>query len=180
MNGQKFLHRDEKPIPTDLFEKQERIWWLRGHRVWQYDFSGRGHGVNGYDRLVEIEPAYVNPLTDAIDDDESLNTSFQVWIEAGPMFDMSTDPSWEPPPGGWLPENKWIRTHDYDLNVGAADLETALLYLATRVEVFYNEDGTNKGIERCPLEWVEGSDDYVSTCEGTEDDFCKKCGFALQ
>ena len=91
---------------------------------------------------LSTEWAYTNPETGRVDDNESLNTKFEVWLEAGPWMDQSEGGSIPPPEGGWNDYNKWVTTHDTDLDCGGADLETALLKLAVRVKFYYSDDGT--------------------------------------
>jgi hypothetical protein len=117
---------------------------------------------------VHISATYVNPMTGRIEDDDALNTAFRVWIEAGGWSDISTENSVPVPTVGWNQYNKWMGCHDYLLDCGAPDLESALLELAVRVKLFYGDGrGRLPGItEKC---------DY---CRPTNDDgFCGECGF---
>ena len=95
--------------------------------------------------VVTTEYVFVNPASMTIDDDESLNTLFQVWIEAGGWCDQSAG-GWDDwmPETGWNEFNKWIPEHDYRLNCSGDNVVAALLNLAKLVAEHYNDDGTSK------------------------------------
>lgn len=137
----------------------------------------------GFHECVEIDPVYVNPLTHVREDDDSLNTEFRVWIEAGGWHDLSTDEgsgSWPAPEGGWNQNNKWIKCHDTNLDCGGPDLESALCELAVRVKFFYGEGRTLlEGIpERCRGRFDE-DDVWHSTCVDVGG-HCAKCGHKVR
>lgn len=123
----------------------------------------------GWTDCVDIDVAYVDPTTERIEDDDSRNTAFRVWIEAGGWYDMSLDNNGGAPSGGWNQYNKWIGSHDVDLDCGAPDMESALLELAARVKFFYG-DGRERVREISRLDACE--------CVADADGYCAKCGFA--
>lgn len=182
-------HRNQKPIPTDPDERRERIRWLLAHKVWTHPAKIRmppeGNLRAPYKKWVEtdvddgsihdcwwVDVVYVNPETETIEDDRSLNTAFRVWIEAGPWYDLSQNENEIVPPGGWNEYNKWTRSHDHYLDCGAPTMEEALLRLASLVEVFYQDDGKSRGITWC------GFDD--KKCEADEEGFCVNCGLNVR
>jgi hypothetical protein len=116
---------------------RERIRWLLDHPVWRY---GAGH-LGGFERCVDFDFVFVNPRTDEIDDDDTKNTAFYVWIEAGPMDDMQ-GLDLPAPTGGWTEYNRWMNSHDIRLDCGAPTMDAALLQLADLVERYYNDDGS--------------------------------------
>ena len=138
-------------------------------------------------RTIDIDWAYVDPTTKRIEDEDTRNTHFEVWVEAGPPFDeeayakeMGTEA--QAPPGGWNWMNKWGSTHDYDLDCGADDLETALLILADLVDVFYDPTGQSRKDRPVRCEGTfkdEDQDKYISGCTDAGDGFCVRCGFRV-
>ena len=123
----------------------------------------------------DVEYVFVNPDTDAIDDNEALNTAFRVWIEAGPWHDLSTDEHWPIPEGGWTDHNRWGHSHDIRLDCGADSAHAALLTLAALVGLCYDEEGVSKDVWPCL--WASEED---KTCEPAEDGFCRACGFSIE
>ena len=136
-------------------ERKERIRWILGHKVWGHPATSRevhlgnitaqtpDYDQNPYEHIT-FEYVHVDPATETIEDDDARNTAFRVWVEAGPPFDMRTDPNLPPPEGGWTLDNCWCSGHDLRLDCGAPTVEDALLKLADLVEQHYNEDGTEK------------------------------------
>jgi len=123
----------------------------------------------------DIELKFVNPANETIEDDEKLNTAFRVWLEAGPWYDQQTEEPDNAPEGGWQEYNRWVRSHDYRLNCGGEDLVAAMLVLANLVELFYNDDGTDKGLWPC---WFNDESEQEA-CEGEVGTFCPHCGFTI-
>ena len=193
-------HRLQKPIPQDAAERRERIRWLFQHKVWTHpatikmppddlDYEGSGW-LNAprdhwEERVVDdgslqecwcVDVVYVDPETETIEDDESRNTAFRVWLEAGPWHDWSTEDEFSEPDGGWTDYNRWGSSHDHQLDCGAPTMEEALLKLASLVEVFYNEDGTDTDIDpHCAF-----SEDDKYECEPDDEGFCTRCGFFVE
>lgn len=91
------------------------------------------HLPSSFDVLV----TRVNPLTGEVDDDESLNTQPEVWVEMGKR-------SW-PGTGGW-PVNDGEQfsrdssTHDYTLDCGAGSYELAIITAAVYLHTAYGND----------------------------------------
>lgn len=149
-------HKDEPEIPTDLTTRKQWISDLYSHAMWVHGSAAS---------LISISPVYVNPDSQRIEHPDNLNTQFDVWIEAGPMHDLSLDPHL--PKSIWTDATRWIPSHDIRLDCGAETLEEALLILYARIQTFYNADGTSKDIRWCV------------TCEGAEGTFCPVCGFRV-
>jgi|15BtaG_2_1085339.scaffolds.fasta_scaffold01022_3 hypothetical protein len=103
-------------------------------------------GDGGFEEAVHVSYVFVNPLTESIEVDDSLNTAFRVWVEAGGWYDQSQD-TLLLPSGGWNQYNKWISEHDYRLNCGAPTVTEAFLQLAELVKTYYNDDGSPKEVE---------------------------------
>ena len=158
------MNQDSKnpppPIPTNREERKARVQWLLDHMVWTYPvevnmplagdeclgpFTGEVRIIyqGTLQECATFDFVYVDPITETIEDDESRNTAFRVWVEAGPWYDRAS--SGEPEPSeGWRHWNRWGSSHDTRLDCGASTMDDVLLELASRVEMFYNEDGTPK------------------------------------
>lgn len=88
--------------------------------------------VNYFNDCLDIYVAKVNPETLIEEDDKSLNTKTQVWLEFGSAF-LDLD------------DNEKIQfEHDYNLDCGADTFEEAIIILANLVDKYYNDDGTIK------------------------------------
>lgn len=133
-----------------------------------------------FQACVEIDPVYVNPTTESIEDRNSLNMAFRVWIEAGGYYDQSVEENIPIPEGGWNQHNKYIVSHDLDLDCGAPDLESALCELAVRVKFYYGEgrDRIRETSRISGCECKEFSFEFESNQSLIPDAFCVKCGFA--
>ena len=83
-------------------------YWLWGHPAF--------HGKFLY--CLDIEPVLVNPATRRVEDDESLNTKTEIWLELGPY-------------------NSRYATHDIDLDCGGWTFEEAIIKLRDLVEFKY-------------------------------------------
>jgi len=208
------IHKDAIEIPTTLDDKKELVKWILNHPLWEHalktikippddlvdDYYFKDNNKEDFDKsdwreetvtdgsyhsCVEFDYVYVNPLTDEVDDDVSLNTKFQIWVEAGGWSDQSledNDPGYAPDEG-WNDYNKWIACDDWRLMTGADDMEAVLLKLAVLVKLFYNDDGTDKRyFDRCPQVRMNDSDEddenFKDDCEYDADGFCTKCGFS--
>lgn len=175
------LHRDLKDVPTEPAERRAMVYALNRHPVWDAPSECRCL-MGGIHNCVEVEWVYVNPLTEKIEDDETLNTAFRVWLEAGRIIDQSKMVEFTDFP--WAEESKWIRTHDLNLNCGGPDLESALLELAVRIDLFYLPTGEERPDrpESCGGDFPEDADptieNYVSRCVYGEDGYCMACGFS--
>ena len=78
------------------------------------------HPAGDFIYALNIEVVRVNPETKFIDTDKSKNTLVQVWLETGPKHG----------------------THDFCLNCGGDTFEEAIIALADRVRLFYDEGYT--------------------------------------
>lgn len=75
---------------------------------------------------LDIEVVKVNPLTNCVDDDNSLNTDVRIWLECGKkLYDEE------------LGLDRKIATHDIDLDCGAKTFEKAIIKLAKKVKKHY-------------------------------------------
>jgi hypothetical protein len=206
-------HRALPEIPKNPQERQRQIEALLAHPLWEhpryipvppdgvelcepiagseaYSFPDTANWPiknvpdGSWHERVSISVVYVNPTTEKIEDDETRNTAFRVWLEAGGWADRSLDPEHSCggniPKEGWNDDNKWIGCHDYRLNCGAPTLDEALLELARLVNFFYCTDGTER--ENVPEScdgWFEGEDyHHGHTDDGTG--YCVKCGFRIE
>tara|TARA_B100000745_G_scaffold294597_1_gene237796 strand:- start:5572 stop:5994 length:423 start_codon:yes stop_codon:yes gene_type:complete len=118
-------------------EIKARVLWVQNHPVWDLSEDRPSEYItkDPWQWCIDMDHVWVNPDTDEIDDDESLNTSFRVWIEAGP---------WGHPPEMAHP----CHTHDLRLDCGGKSVPDAFLELADLVEKYYNDDGSEK-----PFNW---------------------------
>jgi hypothetical protein len=190
------FHRDMEKIPIDLAERKRMISWIKNHDVWSHDenirvpadgfwfsddpnqeFIHEIHRWSNFNDCVEIDFCFVDPEFNIIDDDDSKNTKFRVRIEAGPYYDMSVHKEYPAPEGGWDNSNKWVPSHDINLDCSADTLEDALLSLAVIVKYHYGDTAEYlEGVVHDPCETNEAND-YKSTCVPANDGFCKNCGF---
>ena len=189
-------HRDLPPIPTDSAARTAELKWLLAHKIWTYpttlrvpppgaelftacpdgtsrlapdtDWPEEPYDDGHWSQCVDISVVYVDPTTECIAD-ESRNTAFRIWLAAGPWSDQAASNA-PAPPGGWTPDNRWLRSHDWNLNCRGPDLETALLELARLVRFFYGDgrDDRPGAPVRCPAHRDAG------------DGFCAVCGFHIQ
>lgn len=105
---------------TDFYEAYT---WLSNHCCFE-------HGKwkePCFEEALTIMVVKVNPETNEIDDDDSLNTKTQVWLECGPWEDLSED-NWH----GY--------THDMLLDSGGDTFEEAIIELANNVYENYGEN----------------------------------------
>lgn len=86
-------------------------------------FLLEGQFINNLD----INYVLINPLTDEIDDDHTLNTKTQVWLETGPAY--------------WSEYTKKYETNSHDPKLDSAGdtFEEALMSLAQKVQEDYGE-----------------------------------------
>lgn len=111
-------------------KNKDRVRWLIFHPVWNNpQYPGTG---SDFHLLADFEFVYVNPETETIEDDDSLNTAFRIWVESGPYVQDHMD------------ENVWCKGWDHRLDCGGPDMETVLLNLANLVEKYYNENGIER------------------------------------
>lgn len=101
------------PLPTNAFDA---FWFLSNHMA--------GSFIDGLDIMV----VHVNPVTERIEDDASLNTATRVWLETGLREETLL---WS----GY--------THDPRLDCGHATFEEALVRLAAKVAQHYGYEVNN-------------------------------------
>ena len=111
-------------MTEEMMEKFQRAFtWLDCHP----DFSDRSGGFqSGGVGCLCTDVVKVNPKTNEIDDDESLNTEVQVWLEGGPWELL-----YETDYYGW--------SHDIDLDCGAATYEEAVIEFVALVRDKYGD-----------------------------------------
>lgn len=108
------------------------------------------HEAHSLDEGLKIRPAWVNPETNEIDDNESLNTKFQTWLEVClPASNMeilsflSMDGSTEEIAKNAHKYNLFdqyrFHLHDYELDCGGDTFEEAIINLATLVLEKYGD-----------------------------------------
>lgn len=93
---------------TDFYEA---FHYLRKHEM----FQGR------LEECLDIEVVKVNPLNKIIEDDTSLNTETNVWLECGKY-------------------SAYMRWHDIELDCGGQIFEEAIIELANLVKKNYGDD----------------------------------------
>ena len=79
-------------------------------------FKGR------FQECLDIEVVKVSPITNCIEDDNTLNTKTAVWLECGEYDDR-------------------YPVHDLDLDCGGDTFEIAIIELANLVDKHYDENG---------------------------------------
>jgi hypothetical protein len=187
--------------PTTAKGKRELIKWLQEHPLWTHsevmkvppgfpdtntqalilspeteDWVDYEYQDGCLQELLEIDFVYVDPTTERIEEDESRNTAFRVWLETGGWIDNSLEnPELK---GGHF---RWSRCHDIYLDCGAATLEDALVRLATLVRFYYGESAE---WQESTHSQCEGSFDeegnYLAPCIPGKDGFCDICGFKIR
>lgn len=112
--------------------------WLNNLELWEPSTEGKGikgyYNVAGFKNCISIDVVLVNPETKEIDDDSSLNTETNVWVEAFiPVYEDSDK----------FPDeitNSWWLRHDYELDTGGKTFEEAIINLARNVRDKYFPD----------------------------------------
>ena len=87
----------------------------------------------GFLDSLDIDLAKVNPKTSKIEDDKTLNTKVEVWLEAGPWI----DPSEAGYPEDWTETE--AASHDLNLDCGGDTFEEAIIKMAELVKKHYGE-----------------------------------------
>lgn len=95
--------------------------FLETHRYYTDDHI---HRINRFEESLYIEVVKVNPKTERIEDDETLNTDVRVWLESGCPE---------------LIDDVYELTHDIELDCGAPTFEEAIIELANLVYKNYGE-----------------------------------------
>ena len=143
------------------------------------------HDVGGFFECVELEPVYVNPRTNRVDDNDELNTRLDLWIECGGWLDISKEDYGYVPEEGWNEHDKWSKCHDIMLNCGGKSIEEAMLNLAIRVKFHYGEEREHlDGVAHKRCDGYFEDDDITkswhSACVKDADGYCKKCEYAVR
>jgi len=204
------FHKSLEPIPTDPAEKKKMIQWLDNHDLWTHEahvkmppegeslferMEGSSFFVMKKDRddwedhtyregsiqeCAQFDHVYVCPWNDRIMNDDSLNTAFRIWVEAGGWSDMSEDEDIPEPDKGWNEHNKWIGCRFLGLETGGQDMQEALLHLARNVKYWFgdSDEVRESAIESCEL--IKFEDDFYHPCEDDGTGFCKKCGHLIR
>jgi len=123
--------------------KRKRVQWLMQHPLWTHPTED-GPRDGSFKECVDITVVFVNHASNEIEDPGYFgdqNDQFQVWLEAGPWFDLSQDSMFPAPLGGWTEWNRWAPSHDIDLDCGGDDLLQAMLNLADLVEQKFGQEG---------------------------------------
>ena len=97
-----------------------------------HDWAGEDI-CNFYSRMqdyIEVSPHKVNPKTRSIDDDQSLNTHVEIWIETGYRW-REKIPFYE--------KDHWWFYHDINLDCGGDTYEEAIVNLANLVWKHYKD-----------------------------------------
>lgn len=200
-------HRDAIEIPTDPVERKYLIEWLLDHPIWkrpqgtfkvppkgidwekvfnveisQNDWPEEVYMYGDINECVNFIYVYVNPATNEIDDDDSLNTKFQVWADCVQSWtDISEDENFIEPPEGWNDYNRWQLGGAWlCLECGGDSMEDCLLNLAVRVKLHFEDDGKYKKIEWCEGIYDRESDTVAYPCIDAGDGYCEVCGFAIE
>jgi len=100
------------PLLTPNLDDFHEAWdWLYGHPYFRYR-DGPMKGSEGFTIAYDLIVVKVNPVNDRVEDDDSLNTKTNIWVECGPLEDD----------GG--------QTHDWELDCGGDTFEDAIIALA--------------------------------------------------
>lgn len=130
-----YLRVNANPV-THSNEFYEAWWWLFYHPAFFY--HGAMKGQPGFLYSLDISVQKVCPTTRRIEDDKSLNTQVEIWLEAGPYGDPVA--AQEQFPEGF-PDN-WadgVPSHDYELDCGGDTYEEAIITMASNVKKKYGD-----------------------------------------
>ena len=148
--------------------------------------------MGSLDECLSFDFVYVDPTLECIRGDawglDPDNTAFRVWIEAGGWHDRGAPENAKhemEPEEGWTKYNRWMSSHDLDLDCGAETMEEALVQLALRVKFFYGDGRVRKTTVPSQCEgsfenWGEDDQKYISGCADGGDGFCSTCGFVIR
>lgn len=92
----------------------DKFYWVMNHE---------GIGAKGVQGTIELTPHLVNPENDTIEEDESLNTKQQWWVEFSKIDQRGED----------------MPTHYWELDCGGDTAEEAVNALYTKVLSLYGE-----------------------------------------
>ena len=96
----------------------EAYWWVMDHP--------KLTACGCFTPWIDMTPHMVNPLTNAVDDDPSLNTKQEWWIECGPYVEDEYT-------------GNIVSCHDWQLDCGGDTIDEALLKLAYLVLAHYGD-----------------------------------------
>lgn len=100
--------------------------FLRQHNITKtytkLDDKSKEMEIDNFYKCLDIDVVKVNPFTNSIDDNESLNIKTQVWLEFG----------------GWSKKYN-MPCHDCDLDSFGDTFEEAIIELANLVDIHYDE-----------------------------------------
>ena len=117
----------DKPI-TDM--DMAELWdWLYMHPKFYCDAQ-----YEALPRNLDINYVRVNPDTMTVDDDTTKNTLVDVWLEFGPWGYLDED--WF---GSQEEHDRWVPSHDINLDCGGADFEEAFRNLCNLVLEHYGD-----------------------------------------
>lgn len=97
-----------KKYPFD--NAHDAYWWIMRHKNFR--------GIEYVSPWIDISPHKVNPETKTVEDDTSLNTEVEWWIEGG---------------GHTLDDGQMVSCHDWDLDTGGSTPEEAIINFAKKV-----------------------------------------------
>jgi len=133
--GMVYLYGDDAkfytvpPKNVDMFHEYncsdfyEAYWWLYEHPFFQYEVPQiKTFKYSFFEHALDLEIVKVNPKNSTIEDDRSLNTKTEVWIEVASDYNN---------------EYNYCSTHEWYLDCGGDTFEAAVLRLAENVYKYY-------------------------------------------
>ena len=87
--------------------------------------------IGGHEPWFDLEPHMINPATNAVDGDDSLNTELQWWIEGGGYSIVKMEEHGV--------RDSIMRNNDYDLHTGGATADEALINFTNLVYEKYGD-----------------------------------------
>lgn len=124
-------------------EFYEAYHFLKNHKIVN-KLDSRGYMRNAFEETIYVSVVKVNPLINAIDDNENFNIDTKIWLEFGPIeFDDN---------------NNIVKTHDTRLDCEGNTFEEAIITLANLVDFYYTSEGTervNKDINEAKLRNIQ-------------------------
>lgn len=107
----------------------EAYWWLYNHPIFQYEIDSNIDFLGGeplmssfFDRAIDIEVVKVNPKDNTINDDDTLNTKTEIWIEVSIEYNHKYD---------------CADGHAWYLDTGGDTFEEAIINLTNLVYKYY-------------------------------------------
>lgn len=100
-----------------------------------------------FPRQINIDVVKVNPVTDRIDDDERFNTKVKIWLETGSWLKEDQFPDLPS-----LVEGYTDHVHDMYLDSVGDTFEEAVIDLASRMKVYYDDKGERTDIQNEKIE----------------------------